>query len=284
MTPKKKPIIFWAFGDTHENSYVGLCPEGGVPLDLGGTYYPSQEQSWLMDVFKEQCDLARELKKKHDAWLYVLDLGDGCDDNSHSKYGLITANKDVIIQMGVRTRQEPRAIADEYFRLRGTEAHTGGAGWMEESIAREIGATPSGKGTSSWTHVLIEEHGVRVDAQHHPANRSYKPWTKGGGANREAASIQAVYGKTKLTPKVAFRGHVHHLEDSGHTHMVRVFFTPPNQLCTSYGSRLGYFGVEAVGGIFYIVYPDGTHSCLHVFTRVPKKTKRSFNLWTSNRS
>lgn len=263
MLKRKKPVIVALFSDTHPNSTVGLLHPDGVVLDDGQEVRPSRAQHWLWRKWLAYWKFVADLKKKHRAEVWAVCLGDGTDDNTHSKHGLITVNKATIVDLSVMIWEPILEIASVKFMVRGTESHTGGSGELEELVAKEIGAEKDGH-NHSWWWLPLEAAGVTFDLAHHPASTSMRPWTKGGGALRVASIMVHEYAESgNLLPQFAFRAHVHHLEDSGLNHPIRVLFLPPWQLCTAYGHRLGFSGrIEPVGGIAVVCRDE--HGEVHV--------------------
>jgi len=252
-----KPIIVTCVADTHPNSMAGLAPHSGLDLDGGGHYKPSVLQTWQYDKWLDFWNFTEGLMAKYDADLWVFDVGDGADDNKHSHYGLISVNQTDIINLGVAVRARPRELATEYIMFRGTEAHSGGYGYLEEQIAQRIQASRNAAGAYSWWSGLIECAGVLFDVQHHPKNRSYQPWTAGSAAARESSYLEHVYARRQF-PDIAIRAHVHHLEDTGGTHSIRTIFLPAWQMLTPYGSSRGEKGYSPIGGLVFLCQ-DGEH-------------------------
>ncbi len=258
---KKKTVVVALFADTHPNSTVGLLHPDGVDLDDGQKVLPSRAQRWLWRNWLAYWKFVADLKKKYRAEVWAVCLGDGTDDNTHSKHGLITVNKSIIVDISVMV-WEP-VVADVKFMVRGTESHTGGSGELEELVAKEIGAEKDGH-NHSWWWLPLEAEGVLFDLAHHPGSTSRMPWTLGGGANRQAAILVYEYAISgNILPQFGLRAHGHHAEDSGSNHPIRVLYLSPWQLCTAFGQRIGYSGrLEPVGGIA-VVCKEG-HGEVHV--------------------
>lgn len=258
---RKRPII-WAFeADGHVNSYVGLCPPDGLSYEDGGTYVPSACQMWLWRRYEEWWQFVAGLKKKHRATVVRLHVGDGPDDNIHASWGLISQKKSEIVDLAEAAAAPSQKVADIQIIFRGTEAHVGKAGELEELYAKRIKGQPHpDTGTNSWWHGRIEAYGVIADAAHHPSNASWMPHTIGGGALRQAFTLVYEYGRGReAVPRYGVRAHLHHLEDSGWNHPCRVFFLPPWAMRDAYSHRKGYSGrLEPVGGIAVLVEPDGS--------------------------
>lgn len=260
---KERPIVILIFSDTHPNSMAGLCHPDGYSYEGqegGGSYSPGRVQKWLWKQWLKLIGFAADLKKYHKADLWAVSVGDGCDDNHHSKYGLITPNRAGIVDIAAATWEPVLEISDLRFVFRGTEAHTGGAGELEELLAEKIKATPDERtGAHSWWSRRISAYGVIGDYAHHAISYSRRYWTVPGGAARQAATMVFDYQRSgDLLPRYGFRGHGHHLEDTGETFPIRVVYCPPFQATTAFGHRTGYSGtVEGVGGFVMVCHPDG---------------------------
>lgn len=244
--------------DLHVNSTVGLCPEQMVNDD-GLTVLPSKSQQWLRAQwvnFWQDVDLAGEHYKVDS--ISVIVNGDWGDKNRHSQYQLITLNEGSIIDWMVDVMQPVRSTAERIFVVRGTEAHTGGAGWMEEQAAQDIGAVVDpNTGLSSWWVFRGTLEGVNVLATHHPGTNGTRPWTMGAAANRAAAMVMDAHYNDDWKPHLAVFGHVHHYEDSGDNHPVRAIFNRPWTLIDAYSHRHGYgIASPSVGGLI-VVCRDG---------------------------
>ncbi|MEE9491243.1 MAG: hypothetical protein V3V80_02950 [Dehalococcoidia bacterium] len=263
MFKRNKTVVVALFADMHPNSTVGLLHPDGVDLDDGQKVRPSRAQHWLWRKWLAYWEFVADLKKKHRAEVWAICLGDGTDDNSHSKHGLITVNKATIVDLSVMVWEPILEIAEVKFVVRGTGSHTGGSGELEELVAKEIGAEKD-DGNHSWWWLPLEAEGVLFDLAHHPGSTSRRPWTLGGGANRQAAILLHEYANSgNLLPQFGFRAHSHHAEDSGTNYSVRVLFLSPWQLTTTFGHRIGYSGrLEPVGGVA-VVCNDG-HGEVHV--------------------
>ena len=270
---KEKPIVIASWGDTHPNSTVGLMPPNGVVLDDGGTYKPSAVQLEIWDVYLEYWDAVRSVKNELGAECWGMFGGEGVDDNKHSKYQLVSVNESVMLDIGVAVMRPAMDMVDRQFCLRSTEAHSGGSSWMEERLAKELGAEQDpDTGNSSWWFITLLKYGVRAFFAHHPYSNSMRPWTHGGGANRTAEMIEADHGKTRdECPDFACFHHVHHFEDSGETHEVRVFYNYPFCVTNAFGHRIGFSGRSMeIGGMIFIIWPDGTWGYKR-FRRTPRR-------------
>lgn len=251
---RKANTVVAVVADTHPNSTVGLCPPE-VTLDDGGMYQASKAQRWLWQNWLDFWGRVRSLKNEHRARVYAVFNGDGSDDNRHSQHQLVTVNKSVIVDIGEAVIKPAREIADRIFCIRGTEAHVGGSGELEELIAHRVGAVQDDEtGHYSWWHLPLVAAGVEFDICHHPRTAAYRPWTRGAAADRQAAIIISECAEQCIiAPDVAIRSHVHYFADSGVDRRPRTFYTPPWQLTTSFFQRLGAgASVEPVGGLIFV--------------------------------
>ena len=225
-------------GDLHIGSTVGLCPRY-TELDDGGTYEASKTQRFLLRSWLDFWQRVKARKKKK-TWVVALLNGDIADRNRHSKYQLVTINRAVIQKMMLAVLEPVLEIADVIIVVRGTEAHTGGSGEMEEWFAADIEAAGDEEaGTASWWCWEATLDGVNVVAAHHPGTNSGRPWTRGGGANRAAAIVMDNYYSEAWKPQLAIFNHVHHNEDSYDNHPVRAIFNRSFSLKTAYDHRSG---------------------------------------------
>jgi len=251
---KTPPIIIVATADGHVNSCVGLCPKKSFELEVG-RYSPSREQRWLWGKWKDFWDRITELKKDLGGEVWWINAGDGADDNSHSRYGLITLNKSLIVRLAVESYQPAVDASDRRFFVRGTPAHVGTDGELEEIVAKECNAE-MWKGMYTRYAWELEANSTRILARHKPISNSTREYTRGGGANRTAVQMTMAAARLgRKLPDIAFSGHFHHYEDSGGNYPVRVVFLRCWKLHGSYDQYMG-FSIEPIGGEVTICYED----------------------------
>ena len=241
-------------GDLHVNSSVALCP-AEMKLEDGPVVKPSQSQEWLRQRWLEFWgDVMLAADVYHAPVLAVIN-GDWGDVNRHSQYQLIEpVNTDVILDWMVEVVEPVRKVAQRVFVTRGTEAHTGGVGWLENRAAKEIGAEPDpSTGQPSWWVLRMAVEGVNLLITHHPGTNSLRPWMRGGAANRAAAMVMDAFYGEDWQPDVAVFGHVHHNEDSLDNHPVRTIFNRSWTLKDALSYRVG-FGIQqdVIGGLMVV--------------------------------
>lgn len=241
--------------DLHVNSTIGLCPSR-VTLDDRGEYVASKAQSgYLLRNWRRFWNDVEALKASSRAERVIVALaGDAVDDNRHSKAQLITVNRGTIVDLAEKVLELAIELADELLVVRGTEAHVGGSGELEELAARRIGATPDPvTGLSSSWSLLVEIEGVLFDIAHHPPTAGYRPYTRAPAAARAAFILRSQYQEEGTrVPDVAIRGHTHYYQPGPREPKPEFFYCPPWQLCTAFGHRLGGGRIEPVGGLTFV--------------------------------
>lgn len=242
------------FSDTHPNSRVGLChPKGYVLGNDGGRYDIGFIQKWLWENWLGFHKWARKIAQEEGAQIAAVCVGDGADDNTHSKAGLISLLHDKIVEIGTDIWEPVLQTAKEVHLISGTKAHVGSYATLEESIAKQIGAVQdldTGRYTSF--RRVIDVRGVRFDCQHRPISNATREHTRGTGAARTAFELCAEYWRRKEDPPhVALRGHFHHPADSGSNHPIRCFYCHTWKLHGEYEQSRG-FVIQPVGGWVFI--------------------------------
>ena len=253
--PDDDIAIVAVYADTHVNSTIGVMPPY-TELQDGGSYRASKEQLWLWRKWNLFGDTVEALKKELDAELYVVAAGDNVDDPFHPTTRIVSKHKPTILAMAVKVHERFVQMADHYFMIRGTNAHTGIDGSLEEMLARDLEAEPDPKtGNASWWSLYFEAGGVTFDITHHPQTSARRPWTQHAAAARQSAIIAAQYYEMGMKPPdVACRAHDHGLlRDSGMSTKPWTFLMRPWQGTTSFGHRLGVGEyVLPVGGLIFV--------------------------------
>jgi hypothetical protein len=230
-------------GDLHVNSTVGLLPYS-VNLDDGGTYRASKGQRWLWRCWLDFWDSI----PKGEVWT-VLN-GDLVDVNGkYNTAQLISLNDSDVMKMAIKVLEPALEKSKLVFVVRGTAAHTGLSGYMEEKIGYDIGAEKCGD-NYSWWELPLECEGVLYDIRHH-GSLGYKEWTRPNSLNSRAVEITLAYANNRV-PNVAIQSHKHRFSTSSDEYPVKVFALPAWQLFSEYVHRLGTVMPADIGGVYFI--------------------------------
>ncbi len=193
--------------DLHAGCRVGLCPSGGVTLDDGGTYLPSELQlklwrMWL-DFWTEFVPRATRGEP-----YAILVNGDAIDGVHHGTVTQVSHNLTDQVRIA-RDILEPvvAKAAGGYYHVRGTEAHAGKSGQCEEELAETLGAVPTPEGQYARYELWKHLGGHLVHALHHIDG--------GGGCEAAAPSreLQDTWAESarwgRRAPDVLVRSHRH---------------------------------------------------------------------------
>jgi len=239
-------------GDLHINSTVALCPPR-FTLDDGGSYVASQQQQFIWRHWIKFWDEIADVKRAHkNVDTYVIINGELADDLNHRSTQLITKNPADQLRLALAALKPLLGVVDRIFVTRGTEAHSGPSGSIDELIAADIGAIQDAYGNYAWWNFIGELGGVLFDVAHHPGHGHARPWTRGADANRLAADIiyRYVEHPDRLRiPDLIIRSHTHKKSDSYDNHPARAIMIPSWQLTNAFGHRLGG-GWLPIGGIY----------------------------------
>lgn len=272
--------IIVAFSDLHTGSFTGLCPP--IWQHEGGQHKANDGQRWLWRNWLDFWQLMANLKS--DTGLPMLGVlnGDACDGDHHGTSEIITRNPADMLRLAVDVLDPALAVLDKLIVIRGTPAHTGEAGWMEERLAQDINIViPHSDTEASWWHWYGDVSGVRFDVQHHPEAGDSRAWTSGNGANIVSAALLMEYAATDdKPPHVAIRAHRHQFVTSGQHRRPFVVGLPPWQLATSYvKSKVAAAGkINPVGGAYWICR-DGRYTWEPVIYHPRRERARSIE-WT----
>jgi hypothetical protein len=203
-------------------------------------------------------------KKKLKAKLYTILLGDLVDKNKHDQLDPISLNRAEILKMGRAVLEPVFARADKTYVLRGTEAHTGEHCELEEELAADLGAEPSGEAgdKASWGSLWAEFGGVTFYARHHPRTGSFRPWTMGPSTSREQEILNIEFLRKGLPlPDVALVAHYHWYDVSGNRLKPRVYRCPAWKLLDGLGHRKGRVNIVEEYGTLLFECREGEYNC-----------------------
>jgi len=246
-----------AVADVHCNSTVGVNPPE-VELAEGGTWLASKGGRWKWSRWAEYWDRVESLTTEYKAKLYVVINGDALDDPYHPTTEVISSNKNTIMRLAEDTYARARDMADHFFIVRGTPAHTGLGSWMEEELAKNLDAEQDEEmGTHSWYWLPMTVEDLVFDIAHHPRSSGRLPWTEDGVAGRLSAyTIVRKVRARHTVPDIILRAHAHG-ELSVSTAWPRAYTMRPWQTSTQYSHRLGEGGtVVPIGGLIFVCSGD----------------------------
>jgi len=225
-------------GDTHINSTRALAMPTSY-WDDGGSYEISDDQRELWRAWNDMLEKVSKVKRR-DRPFYLILNGDLVEDNFHPTTQTISHNHNDLIKHAVAVFEPLCKIADSVFFIRGTEAHTGLSGELEERLAGNFDNVVPSRTALSWWHLRAEFGGAKFDISHH-ASMGGLPWTEKNAANKVAAIIRSSYAALgEKEPQVVLRSHVHRVSDSGINYLpMRAFTLPCWSLFTSYSYRIG---------------------------------------------
>ena len=239
-------------GDHHTNSTVGLCPPG-FELDDGGTYQLNKTQRWLWSYWKECWEEIAAFTTNAEKRTWIIN-GDAVDaDNKGRSSQFVTNNKGTIQRMAVTALEPGLERVDRVYFVRGTDAHTGMNGEMEESLAQDIDITVKNGEVASWYHLRGIMCGMRLDVAHHTSMGSLA-WTDKNAANKIAADAIMQYTLVdQKYPHLIVRSHVHRHADSYDNYPARAIILPAWQSMASYGAKLNPNRLSDVGMIAFLI-------------------------------
>jgi hypothetical protein len=240
--------------DTHVNSTTGLCPPEGIELDDGGRYQPSKAQRWLWQCYQDVLADAAQLATTCDRFM-VWFLGDLVDKIGKGTQ-LVTYNDPAIVKAGVAIIEAAQPIAScGVGIIRGTSAHVGDSGALEEAVAKAVGARPyppdSGR-ASSW-NAKLDLQGRIIWLAHH-GKIGGLPHTKLNALGNVCyAAIAEAIENSEPLPALVAMAHTHHKADTHDEYPVRVVQVPSFQLTTEHGNRIKPFRTLPIGGALVTV-------------------------------
>jgi len=258
-------------GDLHVNSSVGLMSPD-VVLDDGQRILQSATQRWLWNNWLDYWKRTAEYKEEMQATVLGIINGDWGDLNRHSAFQLLEpVNRDVVLEMMQSAVQPMLEVCDKIVVVRGTEAHVGGVGWLENRAAKNIGAVENLEGgTHSWYIFRGEVDGVKLTSAHHPGTTSMRPWTAGNDANRRAAWDVMSYYNADWKPQLTLWGHYHHYADSYETQPIRAIYNRCWQVKTAYQYRYGDVQEDDVVGALWIFCSAGHYEVRPISYALPR--------------
>lgn len=231
--------------DTHINSTVALC-KPSVYLDDGQEIKITKAQRWFWDNWLDLLDRVDRLKPD-----YLIVNGDALEGDSKDRsYQVFTRNPATIVRIASETLELLVSKVPAVYFVKGTVAHGGKSGNLEELLAKDFdNSVKSGNNYSHWSLNLIAD-GVRITVAHH-TNMGGLPWTRGNAAPALAARVMFQYTQDKeQPPDIVFRGHVHRWGDSYDAYRTRAIVTPCWSLATEHTQKIAPDTLPECGAVF----------------------------------
>lgn len=237
----------------HVGSTVALC-QPGAAIDDGGTHTQSKGQAWLWACWNEMID---QVHKARCGDLITIINGDAVEgDTKNRSLQLITRNPATLTRWTSEILDPLAKLSQGVFVVRGTAAHGGASGNLEETVAQDIGAIPCPEtGASSWWSLLWRSEGVTMDIAHHPrGGAGGAPAYRRGFIDRMAWQTMDLYAERgEDPPDLVIRSHVHRYFDSAGTNRrVRAITTPAWTLATEYIHRIAPSELADIGAVMIV--------------------------------
>ena len=181
--PTKNLIVV---SDTHSGCRVGLIHPGGIGLDGGGRYMPSELQLKMWALWREFWDGWVPSVTRGEPF-DVVHNGDALDGVHHRSTTQISHNLEdqqrIAEAVLAPVVAQCKASGGTYYHIRGTEAHVGQSGEYEERLARMLGAKPNDQGQYARFDLWKRVGSALVHLLHHIGTTS--------SAAHEASAVNA---------------------------------------------------------------------------------------------
>ena len=197
--------------DIHSGCKLALCPPGGVRLDEGGYYQPSEFQLWIWEQWRYFWDVFVP-STIHDEPFYFVFNGDAIDGMHHGTTTTITNNWKDQINIAEEILAPEVEKAERYYHIRGTEAHVGPSAQHEETLAKLLGAHPNDQGNYSRYELWLrfgEKNDVLAHFLHHIGSTGSQAY-ESTAVHKELSEAYTEAGRWgRQPPNVIVRSHRH---------------------------------------------------------------------------
>lgn len=283
-TDNKRYSLVAYTADWHVNDMLALCPPK-FHREREATHRPGKAVRSLWVAWTEFWEIVKRKKEEleaagKDVDVYAVCNGDLGDINKHSKAQLISTLKNDVVRAMVDVAQPMIGVVEKnIFVIRGTAAHTGANGELEEQFAEDIGAIPCNyEDSRSWWVLRANFSGVSTHITHHGPTGTGLPNKKDQSAARAAEYTANAYNRARLRlPKLAVYAHRHYAA-SGREMGVECRFLPSWKLVGAFGYRIGVTIAEPVGGYWCVC-----HNGQIVEEPTNDNDMGPFELWVSKR-
>jgi len=253
--------------DLHCGCRLGLCPPGGVQLDNGGPYFPSDLQRRMWECWEEFWTEWVPRNTQDEPFAVVLngDVVEGRHHRTTTQISQNLADQAKVARECIRYALDTTNDAPLYW-VRGTDAHVGPSGEDEERLASELGAVPNAVGQYARHELRLRVGEILVDIQHHIAPVNSNAYETTALQKEFVIACEEAGRWNQEAPDVIVRSHRHRLaktevptaKGSG-----VVISTPGWQLKTPFVYRLAGArqSLSQVGGILV------RHGESHIYTK-----------------
>lgn len=128
--------------DTHCGCRLALCPPDGIRLDDGGFYYPSSLQVKIYKFWETFWNEFVPDATRGEPYDVIMN-GDCIDGTHHHATTQISHNITDQKRIAYELLQPIAEKAENYYHIRGTEAHVGKSAREEEDLAERLEAVPN---------------------------------------------------------------------------------------------------------------------------------------------
>jgi hypothetical protein len=172
------------------------------------------------------------------------------EGDHHNTSQIISRNPKTMQRVAVDVLEPVCRWADRRFFIRGTAAHTGGAGVFEEWLADDLGGErDTDRDTASWWSLLLDVQGYQIDAAHHPPSNTSLKWARHNPAARLATGVWWEYCESgDAPPQIAVRGHQHRWSDC-EEYGTRGLIVAGWKLADEYVNKLSPGSLPHIGGV-----------------------------------
>ena len=244
------PII--VVSDMHIGSTLGLCTPK-VILDNEGEYCFTKDQKWL---WRSWCDFWSKFVPETIGEKTEYDIvlnGDLLDNFHHQETALFSSNTADQVRCAYDVLTDDQVVRKmrHVYVIRGTEAHAGKAGQLEEKLSKLINARSLNGIKSTWSRTLsLGEHDVHFA---HHIGVTFSPLSISAAPCRELiSSCLACSGAGRKVPSLLVRSHRHmysQLSIGWGNREVGIVCTPGWQLATAYVSKHSPSHKADIGGV-----------------------------------
>lgn len=195
--------------DQHFGCRMGLCPPAGIKLDDGGTYTPSRLQRVVWAWWREFWDefVPETLGKEP---FIVVNNGDVVDGVHHNSTTQISHNLLDQKRLALSVLQEVvERCEGRYYHIRGTEAHIGKSGVLEEEVAEQLGAIRNQDHQHARWELWLDLRGHLLHYLHHVGTTSSSAHESSAINAELTAAFNESARWNEKAPSVVIRSHRH---------------------------------------------------------------------------